>query len=166
MGCSHYETTENIQTSGFNEDEKLILKNDMIWVLSFKSNIEHPLILKFLSDLGKIKKSNSDCDFGQIACAKLFYPTTIFLTESFFKMTQSMRVSTLLHERAHHYYRYYSHENCSPKGLENNYNCDLELESAYGIEVQFYQVLMSLFPKNQSFENESSLVNKFLINNR
>jgi hypothetical protein len=166
LSCSHYEIVENIQTSGFTEDEKLILKNDIIWVSSFQSQIDHPLIQQFLSDLGSLKKASGDCDIGQIACTKLFYPSTIFVTESFFKMTQSMRVSTLLHERAHHYYRYYSHDNCSAHGVESNYNCDIKTESAYGIEVQFYQVLVGRFPENQSYKAESSLVSKFLKNNR
>lgn len=166
LSCSHYESVENIQTSGFTENEKLILKNDIIWVSGFKSQIDNPLIQLFLSELGRLKKANGDCDIGQIGCTKLFYPTTIFLTESFFKMTQSMRVSTLLHERAHHYYRYYSHENCSLQGVESNYNCDIKMESAYGIEVQFYQVLVDRFPNIHSFKSESSLVSKFLKNNR
>jgi hypothetical protein len=166
LSCSRFETVENVQTSGFTEEEKLILKNDIIWVSSFQSQIHHSLIQQFLSDLGSLRKAAGDCDIGQIACTKLFYPTTIFLTESFFKMTQSMRVSTLLHERAHHYYRYYSHDNCSPRGVESNYNCDVKMESAYGIEVQFYQVLLSRFPDNPTYKDELSLVSKFLKNNR
>lgn len=166
FGCAHYEKVEGLPTQGFGQEEKKILQADLLWLSQLKNQFHNPLLLKLSSDLGTLKKADGDCDGGQIACTKLFYPSTLFLNEAFFKMTQSMRVSTLLHERAHHYYRYYTHENCAEKNAEANYNCDVKVESAYGVEVLFYQVLVELFPLNNAYRNEALLVSRFLKNNR
>ena len=148
------------------EDEKKIIAKDLYWLASFKSKIENPLLLLLMEDFGIFQKESDDCDRGQIACTKLFFPSTIFLTEGFFKMTQSMRVSTFFHERAHHYYRYYYHENCAGPGEESNYNCDTKMESAYGVEILFYQVLNRIFPGRDDYKAELNLVSRFFKNNR
>lgn len=161
-GCSHYDTGIGYKTSGLDSDQKKIIENDLFWLYGLKSKIDNALLVHMMEDFGVLQKEDDDCVRGQIACTKLFYPSTIFLTDGFFKMTKSMRVSTLFHENAHHYYRYYYHENCADAGQEPNYNCDIKMESAYGVEVLFYQVLSRLFPDREDYKTELNLVSRFL----
>lgn len=146
LSCSHEPRLE--------ANKKITLEKDRKWFKDLLPYFKNPNLEKIFTTIKSIEVTNDICDPGQIACSRLFAPYTVYVTKSFFSMKQSMRISTLIHEGAHHFYRYYAHTKC----LNGEYNCDDSLSSAYGSEILFYNELIGLYPENNDYKKELALI--------
>jgi hypothetical protein len=115
--------------NGFNEEQtKNFYKN---LELIQEEKYSQYLRKNFILDL-----SSGNCRHDQISCFYPNHPETIFLTPLFFQKDEIQQMGILLHELYHLSFKSV-HISC-PKELLPLTDCDSSMNSAYGLEIEFY----------------------------
>lgn len=112
-----------------------IVKDDISFLK--KSGLEE--IFPFFKYVKKINVTKGNCSYGKIACVVPERKSTVFLNYDYFRLDKVDRVTTLLHESAHHRYGYF-HVNCLSEKITNK-DCDESLDSPFGIEYNAIEYL-------------------------
>lgn len=124
----------NLKASALTKTQIKILKNDL---LVLKSMGLDPKFMGMLEGLRDVYIHPHHCSAYQLACAYPGQREAIYLRPAFFSLKREERISTLIHESAHHRYGY-DHIKCLK---DSSYECDKTLESPYGIEVELFKAM-------------------------
>lgn len=93
-------------------------------------------LIDTLKVVSQIDFQSENCSQGQVACAFKNYPHTIFINQHFLKLTRLEQFTSLLHEARHLEKNHFEHVKCSKKP-QWGYECDEDLDSAYGLEYKY-----------------------------
>ncbi|GEM_PF-5821277 len=122
------------------------IENDLLFLDEVKLNDFATVIT---SNISIVDIDENNCSSLQVACVFPDRSKIIFIRPSFFKLNQTERLGTLLHEVAHIKLRNFDHVPCvSP--LITNTECDEHADLAFGLELQFYKALDSVRPNTQT----------------
>jgi hypothetical protein len=100
-------------------------------------------ILDLINNIERIDLSEANCSSGQLACTFPNSAHTIFLTNSVLKLSEVEQFTTLLHEAFHLKQNSFEHIKCT-HFPEWGYQCDQNVNSAYGIELKYLQARLKI----------------------
>ncbi len=113
-----------------------ILSSELTYIQTIAPAEFKTELLNSLKSLSFIHYQENNCSQGQVACAFADSPHTIFINKNFFEISKLEQFTSILHEATHLKQENFEHVKCYKKP-EWGYECDEDLNSAYGIEYKY-----------------------------